>query len=271
MRKVLIGLGSGRCGTFSLSHFLNMQKGANVTHENFSITWMNFETQSIQELCNILIRDEHIVGDVACYWLNYVPFMIPFCKDIKFVCLQRDREETVRSFFERKQQPNFCVSPESKYYVHGHIDHLNDYSFPKYDLPKHEGVYQYYDDYYHIARGWHRAYPYNFKLLPMDSLNTNEGQNEILEFCGIPIEDRVFQEKCHYNSNSRQTLHLRPVDQNAPIKFKCGMCENLASANLMSKFHSMTKFVCDDCIDKAVIWMCDKSGVKEYDLIRGIK
>ncbi len=72
MAKVVIGLGSGRCGTMSLGSLLNLQINSLVTHEGLPMPW-NREPDVHEEMFNRLFaRDAAIMGDSGYYWINYV-------------------------------------------------------------------------------------------------------------------------------------------------------------------------------------------------------
>jgi hypothetical protein len=132
------------------------------------------EKSCISEVVRMLLRDAPIVSDSGFYWIQYVPFIIPFIGDVKFICLMRDKQETVDSFCRHGVAEN--LTPEGNNFNH---------SLPKYDLPKREAVSKYFDEYYDIAASWQTSYPYNFRIFFMDALNSEEGQREMLSFAGF--------------------------------------------------------------------------------------
>ena len=79
-KKVVFGLGSGRCGSASLAYLLNEQKGALVGHEMGPILPWNTEDMSgIQFRWEQLQHQSHlypIVGDVGIYYLPYIPMLM---------------------------------------------------------------------------------------------------------------------------------------------------------------------------------------------------
>jgi hypothetical protein len=127
MARLVIGCGTGRCGTMSLANLLDSQDNAWVTHELMQLPWKfnkfalhNVLVQMIltinpDELCippdklkelvddfnsetydaNLYRqlfedREEDIIGDVSYWWINYVKELIGIFPDARFVCLQRD-------------------------------------------------------------------------------------------------------------------------------------------------------------------------------------
>lgn len=165
-RRLIIGLGSGRCGTNSLTHLLNIQEDSEVTHEHHArgIFEVNVDSpNSVIVLCliDMLGRENKIIGDVCHFWLRYVRLIDSFRGDKRFICLKRDKESTVRSYL------SYPV-PENN---------------PIHDLDK-EGLEVYYDQYYMKAEYYAERYPDRFKIFNMEALNSEEGQRDMLNFVG---------------------------------------------------------------------------------------
>src|SRR2546423_307998 len=95
-RRILLGIGSGRCGTRSLANLLNRQPGTQVTHEEPPrLPW---RIPHDRAMTHRLAQIEPIVGDVASYFLPYVQQAIEYSPGIRIVCLKRPREEVIDSF-----------------------------------------------------------------------------------------------------------------------------------------------------------------------------
>ena len=130
---IVIGLGSGRSGTASLAQLLNAQKDALCFHEMNPSCVRFHDTprpilNSIDEFQAIVAGGEpsalsvdlsrdvaataydqlcrmpkvRLLGDIAFYYLAYVEAIAAHNPNVRFVCLRRQREDTVRSW-ERKQ------------------------------------------------------------------------------------------------------------------------------------------------------------------------
>jgi hypothetical protein len=129
---IVIGLGSGRTGTASLSHLFNSQHGAVCFHE-LNPTGVVFEgnpqpiLNTIREFQNILDGgDKHLLaldyarpasvksythlqgmeqvllmGDIAYYYLKYVDDILAINPNVRFVCIKRDKSKTVDSWMQK--------------------------------------------------------------------------------------------------------------------------------------------------------------------------
>ncbi len=129
---IVIGLGSGRTGTASLSHLIASQRGAICFHE-MNPTGAVFEgnpqpiLNGIREFQQILnggdtrllaldysrpasvvtydalqrMTDIRIIGDIAFYYLRYVDDVLRITGDVRFVCIKRDKAATVESWMKK--------------------------------------------------------------------------------------------------------------------------------------------------------------------------
>jgi hypothetical protein len=135
---IVIGLGSGRCGTASLAHLLNAQRDAICFHEmnpscvRFSGTPRPIlntidEFQAILDggdpsmltvdLGRPVAADAYdalcrmtrvaLIADIAFYYLSYVELIAAHNDRVRFVCLKRDREATVESWLRKSTVPRW--------------------------------------------------------------------------------------------------------------------------------------------------------------------
>lgn len=135
---IVIGLGTGRCGTASLAKLLNEQPGALCFHEmNPSCvrfagtprpilnTIDEFQTildggdpsnlivdlsravaaQAYDRLCRL--NSIRLLGDIAYYHLSYVDAIAEHNADVRFICLRRDENETVASWIKQASVPRW--------------------------------------------------------------------------------------------------------------------------------------------------------------------
>lgn len=188
-KQVIFGLGTGRCGTGSLTAVLNLQTGVKVSHELDAKMLLPWEVNEAKfnSYCNNIERRAHpIVGDVAFWLLPYVPLIRRRFPDCKFVILHRDKNETVMSYEKKTIGRNHWNAHDGSNWA------LNmwDICFPKYDSSsKSECIAQYYDEYYQTCR----------KILPdalwlcVDDLNDETITTEMLTFCGIsdPVYSKI--------------------------------------------------------------------------------
>ena len=130
--RIVIGLGSGRSGTASLSSLLDRQPGGICFHEmNPSGAVFSGNPQphinAVREFDKLLKGGPRahlsidysrpssvatylqlqampaltLIGDIAYYYLNYVDDLLRVNPDIAFVCIRRDRAATVASWLKK--------------------------------------------------------------------------------------------------------------------------------------------------------------------------
>ncbi len=186
---IIIGLGTGRCGTMTLATHLSMQKGVVVTHEDCRMPWV-FDYFKIQYAMGCIfgkiVSDERVkvAGDVASWWLHYVPYINERYPDaVRFVCLQRKKSETVNSFINKVKKANHWTAYDSKYRDDVPSNPFDE-CYPWFDLPKDKAVNKYWADYYRRAQELEKQFD-NFKIFPMECMNTAAGLGEIFSHVGL--------------------------------------------------------------------------------------
>lgn len=186
--KFVIGLGSGRCGTASLAKLIRSQRGGYAPHEMRPILPWEPSTgwdpmlrlQAIQKTC--FPRGSQVSGDVALFYVNYVPQLIEACPELRVVALKREKEATVKSYLRKLKSD---VSWPINHFSSRPNGHLWYDSYPKYDLPLEESLRKFYDEYYERLAEHMRRFPENIRLWPMSALNAEKGVAEILSFIGV--------------------------------------------------------------------------------------
>src|SRR5262249_28456459 len=100
--SIILGLGSGRCGTHTLAEVLGQQPEAHFTHEQPPLlAWRRAPpAPGIRERLVRLRRTRlgRYIGDVASFYLPYAEEAIAAEPGIRMICLERPREEVVASF-----------------------------------------------------------------------------------------------------------------------------------------------------------------------------
>lgn len=202
-KRLVIGLGTGRCGTLGLAALLNGQNDALVTHEGGSrcgntalpgtrqlsemlrghLPWLPDADRLESRMAAFENTDAGLIGDVAFYYLPYVELIVERSRlPVSFVCLKRDREQTIRSFLEHTRYRNHWFQHDGS---HWRPDDTWDPCFPKYQTPdKAKCINQYWLDYYEEAERHQRAFD-NFQIFDVDVLNDPVGVNELLDFLDI--------------------------------------------------------------------------------------
>jgi hypothetical protein len=186
MSNIIIGLGSGRCGTVTLSTLLSNIQGINVKHELKSILPWKGDVEVVRnKISQISKLEGNIVGDVAFYYLNYV---LPILKchpkhNIKFVCLRRNKAKTVESFYK----------------IWG-VRHsgIEDKKWQK-ALPKYmwkcdkRSLRRYWEEYYKLAEQWQHRFSSSFKIFETDLvLNDKQEMSKLFDFVEISEEKRIY-------------------------------------------------------------------------------
>ncbi len=230
---IVFGLGTGRSGSTTLAHLLNLQEGAVVTHERNPrrIHWSGSEQRVLEDLRelegvlagrrSLLVRrrrdnlrairnlyrrgPRRLVGDVAFYYLPYVELLLGHAPEVRFVCIRRDEEATVRSFlrfssarptagplrwFRRRPERNFWMEHDGTRWK---SDPLWDPCFPKFRArSKEEALHLYWREYTERALALRQRHPDRFAVFDIEAFQTRAGQEAILDFAGVARERRVF-------------------------------------------------------------------------------
>lgn len=188
MKKLIIGLGTGRCGSLSLSYFLSNQPGMKVLHEGtiyqkkHIIKWEKDHEnllEWIDKLENISDNNQYF-GDIGMYFLPYVSFIISRFPNVRFICLKRKREQVVKSFLKWSSSVNHWYEHDGTTWDK---DAMMDSAFPKFNEPdKAKAIGLYWDMYYEEIDRLIATYPQNISCFSIESLNSISGRNEILDF-----------------------------------------------------------------------------------------
>jgi hypothetical protein len=217
-RQIVLGMGTGRCGTRSLAALLNRQPTAHVSHEAKPLlSWRNSRpsvlAQRFQRM--IRLRDEPVVGDVASFYLPYVEEIIGIAPAVRIACLQRPREEVVESFCHWLDAVHpLPTNHWAKKPAQGwHHEPVYTRIFPQYDIrDREEGIRRYWDEYYQRAGALASRFPQNVRIFDwQEGLNTEQGQREILSFCGFPPEQQVLALGIHENKGQQAPRRSAPA------------------------------------------------------------
>ena len=204
MKKMVFGLGTGRCGTVSLTALLNLQKGFKAEHEKLITPWeVNYDYMN-RTIRIIQAYEAEVVCDVSFWHLPYVDYIMTKFSGVKFVCLKRDKEVTVKSYDKKTGynpvnglgERNHWTARNSIHWIEDkwRLDPVYDKCYPKYDLPRLEGIAQYWEDYYAMAEVMVNSYPKNFRIYDsLEVLNDAEVQRHMLDFIGVSISDMVIE------------------------------------------------------------------------------
>lgn len=196
--KIVLGIGTGRCGTVSLALLLDGQPNSRVTHESRPLLrWYRRQMNSYNVHRDRFISRSQkcdLVGDIAFFWLPCLPSAIRDFPDLKIIVLQRDRAATIKSFMEKTVGVNHWMNHDGTQWKKT----VWDGAFPKYEArDKAEAIGKYWDDYYATAGDWLKKCPGNFLLIKLEDLSTEKRQDELFGFLGIENHRHILP--CKFN------------------------------------------------------------------------
>lgn len=200
---LVIGIGTGRCGTVSLAQLLNAQPRSRVTHEAEPwLPWRKYDATPSERaflkrawgvydplepfegrVRRFEARQHHydLIGDVGFFWLPYVYMLRAHFPDVKVVGLWRDKESYVESAMKKtggEHGINFWDCPKCESW---------SLTFPQFPgIPKREAVEKYWDFYNQRLRR-HSDY-----MMQMEDLNSEEKQDELFDVLGLSDHEHVF-------------------------------------------------------------------------------
>lgn len=201
----IFGLGTGRCGSCSLSALLNAQYGSYITHERGRLPWKVDLVKLGRFINQIEKRQENFVGDIGFWYLQYVEYIIQEIPEAIFVCLKRDMESTVKSFIEKVPSSNHWTDPNSKYWKKENDVFNETWSpcFPKYFAYKEDALREYWREYYQRAEQLESRIE-RFKIFDMNkALNDEEVQTKLLEFVGVERKRQILCVGLKSNTSGR--------------------------------------------------------------------
>jgi len=194
--QFIFGLGTGRCGTGTLTEFLDKQNGIWAKHEGQYCPWKKDLVAFYQSVIKLMNEaTEAKIATVAFYWRNYLSEIFRDFRNPKLIVLKRQKEKVVESFSSLYRDKNYwSLQGGENWDGRSPQGDAIQYMFPKYNLPKKEAIGQYWEDYYNdgTINYWMAKFPRNIMLMPSEKLwGSEEAQKEILEFLEIPEEDWV--------------------------------------------------------------------------------
>lgn len=182
-QKLIIGLGTGRCGTTSLCRLLGLQNNSHFTHEFGASPLVNWQSNKIdfdKIYQKLRVRKEKFIGDVAFYNLPYWKYILDLKEyDTKFIILKRNKQDVIKSYMRTTTSNNpFLEHDRTKWKIYGW-----DKCYPKMNTSdKEEAISMYYDYYYGLCRKIPSDTCYWFNT---DMLNDQEECVKLLKWCGF--------------------------------------------------------------------------------------
>lgn len=230
-QQIFIGLGTGRCGTVSLSSFLCGQPNTHVIHEGYAkgdqynrvvheerikggkgdrhlFRWDGRSKEVVSYLENLgQYLGAQRFGDVGYYFLPHAEAILEKWPEAKFVVLKRERSATVESFLRKTEGRNHWMNHDGSQWQR---DSKFDPTFPTLDAPsKRVAVKQYWDLYYERVGDLMKSYPSAFTLHDVHDLNEREGRREILSFLGYNTSEMKLSGTYRRNASSPVLEYIR--------------------------------------------------------------
>jgi hypothetical protein len=246
----VVGLGSGRSGTASLTALVDQQVGGICFHEmNPSSAVFSGNPQPhiniVRELRLLLsggdrsrlsidysrpssvetydrmqdLKPIRLIGDIAYYYLNYVEDILGAVPECRFVCIKRDRDQTVASWIRKssiRRWRSLWLADRLKSWItrspfyteynywqehdgsHWKKDPVWDSCFPKFEAAsKVEAIGLYWDYYYLEADRLQREHPDSFRIFDIGEFDSPEGQRRILSFIGLSEDSMICNKEMH--------------------------------------------------------------------------
>lgn len=182
-KELIIGFGTGRCGSKSLAAFLNRQPDITFTHEEAGIPFWPMRGGYRQALDRVMSYDAPIVGDIAPQWLMYLDRLVEDVPSVKFIYLTRgDVVEVTKSFYEYLR-----FRPEVKDDCHGWYPvQAREFNI--------KNIHRCVERYEWLAKVAEQAWATDMRMMKLytHDLSQHQAQVEILDWLKYPNEGRSY-------------------------------------------------------------------------------
>jgi hypothetical protein len=209
--RIILGIGSGRSGSTTLSAFFASLDDSCATHENPPlIGWAPDEAEITFHLrrFDALRRHYQIVSDVSHWWLNAIDFFLNRFPEGKIIGLYRDVESCARSFSRIKGEGRNSMN---HWAGHGNCiwsPNIWDQTYPTYPVPERAidhpdearlaMIRRYVEEYNDRMKAMAARHPGSIVLFPTEDLNRPEVTARLCEIAGVPA--RTFDRKLNVNN-----------------------------------------------------------------------
>eukprot|EP00051_Salpingoeca_urceolata_P008534 m.106847 g.106847 ORF g.106847 m.106847 type:complete len:306 (+) comp15804_c1_seq3:152-1069(+) len=199
-QNIIVGLGTGRCGTVTLTAALNGQQASVFTHEQV-VQGSRFSWESGQKASRVKQQlalwkkqatqsGARFVGGVYYAYLAYLKEFLAADPCIRFVVLKRDRAAVVASYMRTTKGTNHWQPKDlwAKREAKGFAQTVWTNTYPKFveATSKEDAVGMYWDYYYNAVDEWVDAYPDNFRVVESPAVFNNKQQLvALLRWCGF--------------------------------------------------------------------------------------
>ena len=198
----VIGLGTGRCATTSLAEFLSMQRGVISSHWAMEyVRWQPTGRDVRKALAWWEKRMEEAAQAGAAFRADVSPWHLPYVEryleafdSVAVVALYREREATAKSWARALSSYRFLQKSDTS----------ARRCFPTFAVDDaYTAALRYWDLYQaHVDRLIER-YPNAVRRFDLEALNARQGQESILDWVGVGIEDpaaRRYPKDCTFHT-----------------------------------------------------------------------
>ncbi len=189
--KVIVGFGTGRCGTQSLAAFLDLQPGWEVSHEQVPLGWYQAFTDTEIAIREFLGRKGRVIGDIGYYWINYLDLILRKIPNAKAINIVRDDDKVIESFWS-------YMNPKLQSFEH------NDWKGYPYDSPDQtkDAIVKTVRRYRFLEHEVRKIYPASIFVMKTEDLNDNDKLNELLDW----LESDTFRVLRPVHTNTREQI-----------------------------------------------------------------
>jgi hypothetical protein len=199
-KQLVIGLGTGRSGTVSMSRLLDAQTSSSVDHELLPLLPWTFDQAQINfRLGQFGNRPTRIVGDVAYYYLPYVRHIAARLPETRFVCMRREREAVIDSMMRKTRNDNLWVDHDGSEWT---LNEVWDKTMPSYPpMPKREAIARYWDEYNSEALALSEELGDRFEIFDLESTFDDEAEiRRLLDHVGVERDAQNIVLNIHENT-----------------------------------------------------------------------
>lgn len=190
--RIILGTGSGRCGTQSLAALLSAQPETVSTHEGVTLPWGYSPLERDRALWAVMNYHARRKADVGLYWISHIEGALKYLSgSARVICLKRDRSETVDSYLRRAQKCGYNHWTTDRIERGWRVLPRWDAAYPKFDAPIEEALGLWWDECYAIADRLQEAFPDQFRIFQTEDLNSESGITDMLSFAGYSTEEQV--------------------------------------------------------------------------------
>jgi hypothetical protein len=196
--RLVLGIGSGRCGSTTLTELMTTVEGSVSTHENPPVIFWDQQDEQVAfhlRRFELLRQYFPLVFDAAHWWINVVDNLFAIFPDAKIIGLYRDIEQCVRSFMRMKgrglDSENHWVPSDNGIWRTGDWDR----AYPTYPVPdnarvnpdraKAEVIRRYVSDYNRTLASLADRFPERVMLMPTERLERTSEQRRMFRFIGL--------------------------------------------------------------------------------------